>query len=146
MGRRTFLLFGMALVFAMGAPAQTHGSKLTVQVNYTGSGTVDESHKVYVALWDSPDFIKDNASAQPIAIKAITSKSAVAQFDEVQKNPVYISMVYDPTGKWEATSAPPAGSSLGLYYKEPGTPTPIQLQPGQTAKISAKFDDSVKMK
>jgi uncharacterized protein (DUF2141 family) len=146
MDRRTFLLSGTALVSALASRAQNQGSKLTVQVTYTGSGTVDESHKVYVALWDTPDFMKDNDSSQPIALQGITSKSAVAQFDDIQKNPVYVSMVYDPAGKWEATSAPPAGSSLGLYANEPGTPTPIQLQPGKTTKISAKFDDSFKMK
>ena len=146
MERRTFLLSGMALASALAARAQGKGSKLTVQVSYTGSGTVDASHKVFVVLWDTPDFVKENASGAPIAIKAATSKSAEAQFDDVQKNPVYVSMVYDPDGKWEATSAPPSGASLGLYAQEPGTPTPIQLQPGKTTKISATFDDSFKMK
>jgi hypothetical protein len=148
MDRRNFLLAGTAaFVFALAAGAQTENSKLIVQVSYTGSGTVDESHKVYVALWDTPDFMKDSGSGiMPIDIKAVTSKSAAAQFDDVKKNPVYVSMVYDPTGKWEATSAPPAGSSLGLYAKEPGTPAPIQLQPGKTTNISATFDDSFKMK
>jgi hypothetical protein len=147
MDKRKFLFGGTAaLVFALAAGAQTESSKLIVQVTYTGSGTVDESHKVYVALWDTPDFMKDGSAAMPIDIKAVTSKSAPAQFDDIKKNPVYVSMVYDPTGKWEATSAPPAGSSLGLYAKEPGTPAPIQLGPGKTTNISATFDDSFKMK
>jgi hypothetical protein len=98
-------------------------------------------------LWDTPDFAKENASGvMPIAVKGVTSKSAVAEFDDVQKNPVYVSIAYDPTGKWEANSPPPAGSSLGLYAKEPGTPAPIQLQPGKATKISVKLDDSHKMK
>jgi hypothetical protein len=144
MNRRNFLLFGMAFVCALAAQGQS--AKLTVEVSYTGSGTVNESHKVYVVLWDTPDFMNDGSTSMPIAIKAVTSKSAAAQFDDVQKNPVFVSMVYDPAGKWEATSAPPAGSSLGLYAKEPGTPAPIQLQPGKTTTISATFDDSFKMK
>ena len=145
MNRRNFLLFGMAFMFALKAQ-QAQSSKLTVQVSYTGSGTVNESHKVYVVLWDTPDFVKTSSAIEPIAIKAVTSKSAAAQFDDVQKNPVYVSMAYDPAGKWEATSPPPAGASLGLYAKEPGTPAAVQLQPGKTTKISATFDDSFKMK
>ena len=142
---RTFVLFGAALVFALAAHAQTGSSKLTVQVSYTGSGKVDESHKVYVVLWGDPDFVKGGSTAMPIAAKSVTSKSAAAEFDNVEKNPVYVSMVYDPTGKWDAMSHPPTGSSLGLYAREPGTPAPIQLQPGKTTTISATFDDSNKM-
>jgi hypothetical protein len=144
MTRRTFVLSGAALVSALAAQAQTGSSKLIVQVSYTGSGKVDESHKVYVVLWDDPDFVKGSA-AMPIAAKSVTSKSAAAEFDNVEKNPVYVSMVYDPTGKWDAMSPPPTGSSLGLYGKEPGTPAPIQLQPGKTTTITPKFDDSSKM-
>ena len=118
MNRRNFLLFGMAFMFALAAQAQS--SKLAVEVSYTGSGAVNESHKLYVVLWDTPDFVKSSSAIEPIAIKAVTSKSAAAQFDEVQKNPVYVSMVYDPAGKWDATSAPPAGASLGLYAKGTG--------------------------
>jgi hypothetical protein len=145
MKRRTFVLSGAVLVSALAAHAQTGSSKLIVQVSYTGSGKVDESHKIFVVLWDNPDFRKDSG-VTPIAAKGITSKSAAAEFDDVQKNPVYVSMAYDPTGKWDAMSPPPAGSSLGLYAKEPGTPAPIQLQPGKTTTISAKLDDSFKMK
>jgi hypothetical protein len=147
MDRRDFLLSGTVLVSALAVHAQTKSAKLIVQVIYTGPGTVDESHKVYVVLWDTPDFVKENTSGiQPLAVKAVVSKSAVAQFDDVQKNPAYISMVYDPAGKWEGTTAPPVGSALGFYKKEPGTPAPIQLQPGKPTKISATFDDSFKMK
>ena len=144
MNRRNLLFFATGFLFAVEAQAQS--SKLTVEVSYTGSGAVNDSHKVYVVLWDTPDFVKTNSANEPIAIKAVTSKSAAVQFDDVQKNPVYVSMVYDPAGKWEATSPPPAGASLGLYAKEPGTPAAVQLQPGKTTKVSATFDDSFKMK
>jgi hypothetical protein len=145
MERRHFILCGTAFASALASRAQTQSSTLAVQVSYTGSGTVDGSHKVYVVLWDKPDFMTGSASTQPIAVKAIASKSAVAQFDDVQKNPVYVSMVYDPAGKWDGTTAPPAGSSLGLYAMEPGTPAAVQLEPGKTTKVSATLDDSFKM-
>ena len=144
MERRTFVFAGAALVSTVAALAQTEHSKLVVQVNYTGSGKVDEAHKVYVVLWDSPDFVKGSTEA-PIGVKGVTSKSAKAEFDDLQKNPVYVSMVYDPTGQWDAMSPPPSGSSLGLYAKTPGTPEPVHVQPGKTTTVSAKFDDSSKM-
>jgi hypothetical protein len=145
MDRRSFLLSGTVFVSALTARAQDKNSKLEVQVTYKGSGAVDESHKVYVVLWDNPEFIKEGAGAPPIDIKGVSSKSAAVQFDGVQKSPVYVSMVYDPSGKWDAASAPPSGSSLGIYAKEPGTPAPVQIEAGKATKISASFDDSFKM-
>src|SRR5690242_17225989 len=110
MNRRTFFLSSAAFVSAVTAHSADTGSKLLVEASYTGSGEVNQSHKVYVVLWDTPDFVKENASGiEPIGVKGITSKSAEVEFDDIQKNPVYISMAYDPTGKWEATSAPPIG-------------------------------------
>jgi hypothetical protein len=96
-------------------------------------------------LWDTPDFVTGNSSAAPIASTTIASKSDMAHFDDLQKNPVYLSMVYDPSGKWDAASPPPPGSSVGLYSTEPGVPAPIKLEPGKTTKISATLDDSFKM-
>ncbi len=143
MDRRTFLILGA--VFASVAAAQTKSSKLDVQVTYTGPGTVDGSHKVYVVLWDTPDFIKGDSGGPPIGMKALTSKSDTAHFDDLQKGPVYVSMVYDPSGKWDAASPPPAGSSIGLYSTEPGVPAPVKLDPGKPTQVSASFDDSQKM-
>jgi hypothetical protein len=144
--RRNFLLSGTAFVSALTIHAQDKSANLAVHVSYTGAGTVDKSHKVYVVLWDNPNFITEEAGAPPIGLQGVSTKSETVQFDDVQKSPVYVSMVYDPTGQWDAASPPPAGSSLGLYAIEPGRPAPIALEPGKTAKISATFDDSSKMK
>src|ERR1051326_5153960 len=48
---------GVLVLFAAPAAAQPSAVKRTIQVNvtYTGSGTVNASHKIYVALWDAPD-------------------------------------------------------------------------------------------
>ena len=143
MDRRSFLISGVA--FALTASAQTERPKLDVAVTYTGSGTVDESHKVFIAVWDTPDFVKGDTGGPPIAIQGVTGKSDTAHFDSLAKGTVYVSMVYDPTGKWDAASQPPSGSSLGLYSTEPGTPAAVKLEAGKTTKISASFDDSQKM-
>jgi len=145
MNRRKFMLAGAALLPALVASSETNGARLVVHLSYTGSGTVDQTHKVYVVLWESPDFVKNNAAPmEPIAVMPVASKSGVARFNDIQKNPVYVSMAYDPTGAWEAKSEPPVGSSLGLYAKEPGAPAPIHLQPGKTTTISVTLDDSFK--
>ena len=120
------------------------GSKLQVKLNYSGTGTVDEKHKIYVVLWDSPDFVKSELI--PFAIQPASSKDGVVTFEDVKKMPVYVSAAYDPNGQWNAQSPPPDGSSLGLYSKTPGQPEPVDLKPGKTTTIELAFDDSVKMK
>jgi len=69
MDRRNFLLSGTVLVSAVTARAQDKSANLEVQVSYTGSGPVDESHKVYVVLWDNPNFVTEEAGAPPIDLK-----------------------------------------------------------------------------
>jgi hypothetical protein len=147
MVRRNFLLSGTVFLTALTTTAQDKSANhLEVQVSYTGSGPVDKSHKVYVVLWDNPNFVTEEAGAPPIGLQGVSSKSASVQFDDVQTNPVYVSMVYDPSGTWDAASPPPSGSSLGFYATEPGKPAPIKLEAGKTTKIAATFDDSFKMK
>jgi hypothetical protein len=126
---------------------ETSGSTLQIQLTYSGSGTIDQNHPILVVLWDSPDFVKPGSSAvkPPIAEQRFTSKSGIINFDHVKKSPVYVSCAYDTTGNWKGGSEPPAGSSLGLYSKEPGKPSPIGLRHGKTTKVSFTLDDSVKV-
>jgi hypothetical protein len=148
MKRYLFAVSAALFLSSLAASAQTEaahrGSTLQVQVKYTGSGTVDQAHKIYVALWDSPDFVKSASGVEPFAVAPLASKSGTVKFQDVAKNPVYVSMAYDPTGKWDAKEEPPAGASLGLYGTTPGVPAPVQLDPGKTTKISAHLDDSFK--
>lgn len=149
MTRYSVLCFAMSFALAAFAQAPTEagnkGSSLQVRVKYTGAGSVDEAHKIYVSLWDTPDFAKEGSSGMPpFVTMPVTSKSGTAKFQDVQKSPVYVGIAYDPTGKWDAQSEPPAGTSLGLYNKEKGVPAPIQLEPGKTTKVSAMLDDSYK--
>jgi hypothetical protein len=125
---------------AVFAVAQT-GRTIQVDITYTGSGTVNASHKIYVALWDSADF----SGAPPVAVKSLDSKRGIVTFADVQKVPAYVSTAYDPTGKWDAQSPPPSGSSLGMYSTNPPTPTATEVEPGKTAKVKIAFDDSNKV-
>jgi hypothetical protein len=139
-----------ATLFAQLAHSQPQApapdSTLEVRVTYTGAGVVDSSHKLYVLLWDTPDFAKDDSKLKPLESKAVTTKSAAVQFTKIKKSPAYISLVYDPQGGYTGKIPAPANASIGLYSSEQGIPTPIELKPGQTASITARLDDSTKLK
>lgn len=100
---------------------------------------------IYVALSDSPDFVKSDAGP-PFAMQPASSKNGVVTFENVKKTPVYVSTGYDPSGHWDAQSPTPDESSLGLYSKTSGQLSVVELKPGATIKIEFVFDDSVKMK
>jgi hypothetical protein len=140
MKERLWVIIGALVLATVFAVAQT-GRIIQVEITYTGSGTVNASHKIYVALWDSADF----SGGPPVAVKSLDSKSGTVTFTDVQKVPAYVSAAYDPTGKWEAQSPPPSGSSVGMYSTNPPTPTSIEVEPGKTAKVNIAFDDSNKV-
>jgi hypothetical protein len=140
MSNRDCLLLGLVVLGTACAFAQ-NGRTIQVDVTYEGSGTVNASHKIYVALWDSADF----NSGPPVDTKAIDSKKGTVTFTEVQTVPGYVSTAYDPTGAWDAQSPPPSGSSLGMYTVHPPAPEPIDVAPGKTAKVKLTFDDTNKV-
>jgi hypothetical protein len=126
------------------APAKAPASRtLKVKLNYTGAGTVDDKHKIIVFLFDSPDFVQGNA--MPVGVQQASAKNETATFADLATSPVYVVAVFDPTGQYEGMSAPPSGSSMGMYSKTPGTPDPVRIEPGETVEIQMTFDDTVKM-
>ncbi len=146
MNRRSFVLRTAAFAsyggLAQAFSGRSKGSVLEVHASYTGSGTVDDAHRFYVAVWDTPDFVKDG-SFKPIATARVMSKSDTLTFEDIQKTPIFISMAYDATGKWTKPSSDvPSGTSLGMYSKEPGVPAPIAIEAGKTTKVSVELDDS----
>ncbi len=135
------------LLLALPASGQDKkpGAAIQVQLNYTGSGAVDDKHKIYVVLWDSPDFVKGGGS-MPVTILSSDSKTGMVTFADVKTTPAYVSTAFDRTGVWDGASGPPiTGSSLGLYSKTPGQPEPVSAAPGEAVKITVAFDDSTKM-
>jgi hypothetical protein len=138
MTKRLYTLAALLL----GATALTlaqSGRTIEVAIFYTGSGTVDAGHKIYVALWNSP-----NLDSVPVDVQPLASKTGTVTFKNVQTAPAYVSTAYDPTGKWDAQSAPPSGSSLGMYGIPP-KPDPVNVEPGKTTKIKLTFADANKV-
>ncbi len=144
-----FAAIFLSLLFGMPRPALAQDSaagagKLEVHVKYEGPGTVDEKHKIYVVLWDSPDFISGGGTA-PVAVLSMSSNGGTVTFADVKKSPAYVSAVFDAKGTWDLAGPPPDGSPLGLYMKTPGQPEPIEIKAGKTVTIEFSFDDSIKM-
>ncbi|MGE5645291.1 MAG: hypothetical protein ACM336_05805 [Acidobacteriota bacterium] len=133
----------LALGIAAYGSQQSAGRTLKVKLNYTGSGTVDEKHKIVVFLFDTPEF----AQGMPVAAQTAASKDATVAFEGFDAGTVYLVTAYDPKGEYgEAqTGPPPSGSSLGMYSKTPGTPEPIKVEPGKPVEVEVAFDDTVRM-
>jgi hypothetical protein len=141
MTKRLSLVVAVFAILVTSAAAQTTAGKRTIQVdvNYTGAGHVDATHRIYVALWDSPDL----QNGTPVAVESLDSKKGTVTFADVKTVPAYVSLAFDPTGNWTAQSAPPKGSSLGMYSKDHSKPEAIDVAAGKTVKVSITFDDSV---
>lgn len=138
------LLLGMLVKASSQAKPETKTRTLNVKLNYTGAGTVDEKHKIFVFLFDSPDFMQ--GGAMPIGMSAGTSKNGTVTFADLTASPVYVATCYDPSGSYDGQSGPPpSGASMGLYSKSPGKPEPVEVEAGKTATVDLPFDDTTKM-
>jgi hypothetical protein len=116
---------------------------LQVKLNYTGSGKVDQNHKIFVFLFDSPDFL---GGAIPFASESATAKDGTITFSNLTASTVYVAAAFDPKGEYDGMMGPPPpGSSMGMYSKEAGKPAAVNLEPGKTEHIELAFDDSAKM-
>ena len=129
-----------ALLLATAFAVAQAGRTIQVDVVYTGAGKVDAGHKIYVALWDSANM----EGGPPVDIQSLDSKTGTVIFKNVQTVPAYVTTAFDPSGKWDAQSPPPSGSSLGMYSSKPPTPDPIDVAPGKTIEIKVTFEDSNK--
>ncbi len=117
---------------------------LKAKMNYTGTGTVDEKHKIFVFVFDNPNFMQ--GGSMPIGFGSASAKDGIVTVSDLSASPVYIAVCYDPTGNYDGQSGPPpSGASMGVYAKTPGTPEPVKIDPGKTGEVTVTFDDSFKM-
>jgi hypothetical protein len=138
-------LLVLASAFQFGSAQDKPAARsLKVTVKYTGTGTVDDKHKIQVFLFDSPDFTGGNA--MPTGMQMTASKDGTVTFSDIAGSPVYAAAIYDPKGEYDGASGPPpSGSSAGVYTKEPPKPGPIDIDAGKTVAVDLPFDDSFKM-
>ena len=153
------------LFMAVSASAQTNSrpaatdTVLNVKLNYTGAGTVDEKHKIYVLVFDSDPFTAENLAeigAKPakasadgpkttyvLARQGAAAKNQTVSFKALPASPVYVAAFFDQSGTYDGRNDPGHASPSGLYGK-PGKPDPVQLTAGKPTEVTVAFDDSTK--
>jgi hypothetical protein len=139
-------LTSMVATAQQAKPEEKPAASRTVKakINYIGAGTVDEKHKIFLFVFDSPDFMQ--GGSMPVGFGSASAKDGTVTVSDLSVSPVYIAVCYDPTGGYDGQSGPPpSGASMGVYAKTPGTPEPVKIDPGKTAEVTVTFDDSFKM-
>jgi len=139
-----FALALIALMFATQSWADGNGRGLRVKVTYTGNGTVDGQHRIYVSVYDT-SYIGHQGDA-PLATLSLTENGQTAAFSGLKKSPVYVFAFFDKAGGCDpARCSPPSGAPAALYGKQMGIADPIEIEEGKTAAIEMTFDDSLTM-
>jgi len=137
---------------------------LSVKLNYTGSGTVDEKHKIFVLVFDSNPFaaqILAEASSRPVATAPVSpnapktayilarqsaaTKNSTLLFKALRAPTVYVAAFFDQSGTYDGVNDPGHGSPSGIYGSKPGEPAPIALTDGKPTEVVVTFDDSVRI-
>ena len=121
-------------------PAQT-SREVSVTVTYTGKGKVDQSHELWVYLFDHPEIT--SAQIEPLAIQPIRKSGGTTTFKNVTADPIYIGVAYDEKGDFDAVGEPPVGTPIAIYAKD-GKTTPVK--PGANAKVKITFDETLRWK
>lgn len=119
-----------------GAPVAA--ADVNITITYMGKGSVDASHRLWVWLFSSPDI---GPGSMPIAQVSLDKNDAVATFESVTAERVWVAAAFDEKGVMTGSEAPPSGTPVGVYVGSDGTPAPVAA--GETAKL--RFDDSIRM-
>ncbi|HYB95957.1 MAG TPA: hypothetical protein VEC39_13370 [Vicinamibacterales bacterium] len=114
-------------------------STVKVTVQYTGKGTVDATHKVWVYLFDTPNI---GAGSIPIGQVTVSENGAEALFENVSQNQVWLAAAFDEKGLMGGDGPPPSGTPIAIWAGKDGAP--LAITPGK-APIVLKFDDTMRM-
>jgi hypothetical protein len=134
----------LTIAVAASSGRSTEGVKadgsVKVTVNYKGKGTVDGTHRLWVWLFASPDI---GPGSMPIAETSIETNGAVATFDGIGDERVWIAAAFDEHGTMAGSAPPPSGTPVGLYVGSDGAPRSVV--PGDSTVAVLTFDDSFRM-
>jgi hypothetical protein len=115
--------------------------KLNVVLNYTGSGAVDQNHRIWIWLFDTPNISTDS---EPIATGVVSSNGAAYKFVGLPKA-VYIAAAYDEKGGYDGTSGPPpSGTPYTIYGGGSGAAAAVPTG-GDDASVTVSFDDTLRI-
>ena len=140
------------------------GKTLRIKLNYTGAGSVDERHKIYVLVFDSDPYTAEtlvemgsqpartDGGASPtgrapkictiLGRQGATGKDKTLTFSDLKVSLVYAVAFFDKTGAYDGHSDPTSGSPMGVYGTKPGRPEPIKLGEEKAVEVLLAFDDS----
>lgn len=140
MTRRSIAPLAFVVLVATAAIPVSAAGTVKVTLDYKGKGTVDGTHRVWVWLFASPDIGPDS---MPIAELFVEKNGAVATFEGVTAERVWIAAAYDERGVMMGNAPPAPGSPLGLYVGSDGAPRGVV--PGESTVAVLTFDDSFRM-
>lgn len=135
------LLVSLALMKTDSASAWAGGT-LEVKLTYTGAGEVDQNHRIWVYLFDTPEI---GAGSIPFQVGSASSQGQVLTLSGIVQSPVYLAAIYDSNGYYDGMSPPASGSPVTLYGIETGAAAPINMTEDETTKIEVSFDDSIRV-
>ncbi|MGE3888494.1 MAG: hypothetical protein AB7H81_18815 [Vicinamibacterales bacterium] len=130
---------GMAAWSASGAAAAGAGS-VAITVHYKGSGTVDENHKLWVWVFDTPDI---GPAAMPIREESIAKNGGEVTIRDLGEGRVWIAVAFDERGGSPGNQPPASGSPVGVYSVDGGQPSAVE--PAEGTRVAVIFDDSMRM-
>jgi hypothetical protein len=133
-----FLLAGIGHPSAT-VHASAAGGAVKVTVHYTGKGTVDPSHKIWVWLFDNPNI---GAGSMPIDQTSLDKNHGDVVFEGVAPGEVWIAVAFDEQGAMMGDAPPPTGTPIGILSKDG---KPISVVPGDKGAASVSFDDTLRM-
>jgi hypothetical protein len=121
-------------------PFQMKGGEVSVTVTYTGKGSVDATHEIWVFLFDGAP----SRGARPLMTQTINKSGDTAIFKGVTQDPTYVAVAYDDGGGYDGTAAPPpVGTPIAYYSADGKTASPLKTAGG--AKIKISFNDTRRM-
>lgn len=111
---------------------------LKLTVTYSGKGSVDAQHRIWIWLFDNPNI---GPGSDPIAEQSLDSNGGAVTFDV--SGSVWIAAAYDATGGFAGGAPPASGTPVGIYAGENGAPAAVVVS-GPT-EAALRFDDSMRM-
>jgi len=148
--RRTFtviagtaMLVAACLAFPAAAGKSTAGTAIgsaTLTVAYTGTGVVDGNHRLWIWLFDTPDF---GPGSMPIREESLATSGASVTIRGLSEERVWVAVAYDEQGGFTGSAPPPSGSPVGIYSTDGGAPS--ALRPAQDPAVRISFGDEQRM-
>jgi hypothetical protein len=117
-------------------------ANVRVTVKYTGKGTVDATHRIWVWLFDNPAI---GPGAIPIAELSLDKNGGTAAFPNVSAQQVYVAVAYDEKGGFAGQAPPPPGSPIALYGVKAAEDPPLPITPGPKAAVTIALSDAQRM-